>query len=656
MTLNKAIVLIPFTILAMTTIASPVSILADTLTLDSGSNPVSSANPVSSITSYTVTKVLSINTTLQYAYRNRAGLGNTTQLGTGSNPKISFISVSTVVTDASGNARATTAAVYSYVGNYSSIPTVDENGKVTTNGWLLSGTATPDSTGDYLIAAHIVVQLPEITPPPFDGYIGPTSFSPLVALNGYKLSAIDQDIPKSNGYGGHYSAGDYIYWTSFGSQAIDYYKVINYIVSENIKYVDEIGEVVAPKKNQKTTLTILSGGGMSDRVYFHEGAVNPPEISVSQIDNPDFDGGNTLVLDVATFDQTGWILSRDDVYANGVPYDITDAFSSVTNPSIPGMSVISTTDSTGNHTQITPQSIVLQGDNDVYFQPEDLNFTVTYGSDSQVVVYNVIDDTTEKSLATNRLFDIGATNALLNKTQSDFQSIADSYVNQGYSIVSVDKVPSTFDNDDTTDQVINIHLKHKTVTVTPEQPGTPGQPIDPNNPEGPKWPDGTDKNTLDKIINETIHYVYKDSSTAAPDFTNSVEFQRTATVDEVTGEVIYSDWSATDDKTSFAAVSSPEIKGYTADKKVVAEIDGLNQESSNVVEIVIYTLDASKGQNTLGKPSNTSKGQNTLDKSSVLPKTGEKSGTTLTLVGVFLLSFTLGIPFIREKRKKGDFR
>ncbi|WP_438834700.1 mucin-binding protein, partial [Lactiplantibacillus mudanjiangensis] len=46
-----------------------------------------------------------------------------------------------------------------------------------------------------------------------------------------------------------------------------------------------------------------------------------------------------------------------------------------------------------------------------------------------------------------------------------------------------------------------------------------------------------------------------------------VEFTRQVSTDAVTGEKTYGSWSADQ---SFAAVTSPELKGYTADK---AQID-----------------------------------------------------------------------------------
>ncbi len=70
--------------------------------------------------------------------------------------------------------------------------------------------------------------------------------------------------------------------------------------------------------------------------------------------------------------------------------------------------------------------------------------------------------------------------------------------------------------------------------------------------------------TESKTINETIHYVYKDGTTAHDDYVaKPVEFTREVSTDAVTGEKTYGSWSADQ---SFAAVTSPAIKGYTPDQ------------------------------------------------------------------------------------------
>ncbi|MEE6684971.1 KxYKxGKxW signal peptide domain-containing protein, partial [Limosilactobacillus fermentum] len=95
--------------------------------------------------------------------------------------------------------------------------------------------------------------------------------------------------------------------------------------------------------------------------------------------------------------------------------------------------------------------------------------------------------------------------------------------------------------------------------------------------------------TESKTINETIHYVYKDGTTAHDDYVaKPVEFTREVSTDAVTGEKTYGSWSADQ---SFDAVTSPEVKGYTADK---AQIDKqtVNGDSEDLAFTVTYTKNA----------------------------------------------------------------
>ena len=104
--------------------------------------------------------------------------------------------------------------------------------------------------------------------------------------------------------------------------------------------------------------------------------------------------------------------------------------------------------------------------------------------------------------------------------------------------------------------------------------------------------------TESKTINETIHYVYKDGTTAHDDYVaKPVEFTREVSTDAVTGEKTYGLWSADQ---SFTAVTSPELKGYTADK---AQIDKqtVNGDSKDLEFKVTYTKTPVAGGNVTAK-------------------------------------------------------
>ncbi|TVX62920.1 internalin, partial [Streptococcus pneumoniae] len=83
-----------------------------------------------------------------------------------------------------------------------------------------------------------------------------------------------------------------------------------------------------------------------------------------------------------------------------------------------------------------------------------------------------------------------------------------------------------------------------------------------------------------------IHYTYEGGAPAAPDHTSSLKFTRTATTDLVTN-VTTGDWTA-ENGTSFAAVTSPTIKGYTPDLAEVPAVDNITANSDNIEKTVVY--------------------------------------------------------------------
>ena len=146
------------------------------------------------------------------------------------------------------------------------------------------------------------------------------------------------------------------------------------------------------------------------------------------------------------------------------------------------------------------------------------------------------------------------------------------------------------DSDDTVDQEFTMDFIRRTETITPDKPGVPGTAVDPDNPDGVKWPVGSDDVTnLSKTVTETITYVGPDGDTVSPTHTDQVSFTRTATVDLVTGEITPSTtWTATNDDTTFDAVTSPVIATYYTVTPVVDAVTDLTAESQDKVVEVVY--------------------------------------------------------------------
>ncbi|HFI0354676.1 TPA: MucBP domain-containing protein, partial [Streptococcus suis] len=167
--------------------------------------------------------------------------------------------------------------------------------------------------------------------------------------------------------------------------------------------------------------------------------------------------------------------------------------------------------------------------------------------------------------------------------------------NQGYEVVRDDFTKDggqVFDTDKATDQPFEVVVREKVVTVTPEDPKNPGTEVDPKNPAGPEWPDGVKETDLNETVKRTIKYQYEDGSTAKPDVVETLTYKRTATVNLVTKQVTYGQWTSTDD--DFDKVDTPAIAGYTAEKaSVEAELD-VPATAADKEVIVRYVKDAQK--------------------------------------------------------------
>ncbi|MCO4541674.1 Levansucrase [Streptococcus infantarius subsp. infantarius] len=258
------------------------------------------------------------------------------------------------------------------------------------------------------------------------------------------------------------------------------------------------------------------------------------------------------------------------------------------------------------------------------YQPSDptKDTTITYTADQQEGSVSYVDDTTGKTLKTDRIS--GTTGS--KSSYSTSGNIAD-YKKHGYELVT-DGYPAdlTFDNDDTTAQNFTVHLKHQNI-----------------------------QSTEAKTVTETIHYQGAGNQTPA-DNTAQVTFTRQVSADTVTGEKTYGSWSADQ---SFAAVTSPVIKGYTPDRAEIGS-QTVSGDSSDLDFTVIYTKDApTKPVNpsqptTLAKPVQAGQATATNFVDQRLPQTGETDQQRMMLSGLLLLAMSsvLGLFGMTKRQRK----
>ncbi|WP_084060089.1 mucin-binding protein [Leuconostoc mesenteroides] len=411
-------------------------------------------------------------------------------------------------------------------------------------------------------------------------------------------------------------------------------------VNETVRYVDQHGHVVAKQHTDSVNFTrtvvvdnvtgevITSGAGTTawtatngDTTF---DAVVSPVVTGSVADKAqiaavtDLNADSANVTETVTYTKVGSLVpSSSDGHFPRVPTvvypnDPSDA-TKVTPAGVPTVPGYTAHDPEGH--VLTPGSS---------YQPSDptKDTTITYTADTQKGSVSYVDDTTGKTLKTDSIS--GTTGS--KSSYSTSGNIAD-YKKHGYELVT-DGYPAdlTFDNNDTTDQNFTVHLKHQNI-----------------------------QSTEAKTVTETIHYQGAGNQTPA-DNTAQVTFTRQVSTDTVTGEKTYGSWSADQ---SFAAVTSPVIKGYTPDQ---AEIGAqtVSGDASDLDFTVIYTKDApTKPVNpsqptTPAKPVQAGQAAATNFVDQQLPQTGETDQQHMTLSGLLLLAMSsvLGLFGMTKRQRK----
>ena len=214
----------------------------------------------------------------------------------------------------------------------------------------------------------------------------------------------------------------------------------------------------------------------------------------------------------------------------------------------------------------------------------DTTVTVTYSNNQVSGTIKYIDDTTGVELDSDNL-KAGKIGSIIDyKTEDKIKS----YEDQGYELVSNDFTDGSQVYKKTGNDFV-VHLKHKTQTITPNDPNpvTPGEPINPNDPNSPVYGEETDRKNLVKNASQTIHYVGAGDKTPADNVvTQKDAFTRTVTIDKVTGKVLsYTDWEG---EKTFNTVDTPVVDGYHADKKVAGGLTA-TPENPDVEETVTYS-------------------------------------------------------------------
>ncbi|MFY0444873.1 MBG domain-containing protein [Lactobacillus gasseri] len=180
----------------------------------------------------------------------------------------------------------------------------------------------------------------------------------------------------------------------------------------------------------------------------------------------------------------------------------------------------------------------------------------------------------------------------------------------GWQIVSGQDIPKTVIATPTGVPTVVVKVEHSTITVTP---GTPEKDIPTGSVPGDPSKNYEKLESLTADPTRTI--VVTDPSGKQTTVTQTVDFTRTATFDEVTGEITYSDWTSSE-PAEWQAYTAPEVAGYTATSNVSAK--PVTAETKNETVNISYTAN-----NQTGKISYVDSDGKEIDQTTISGKTGE---------------------------------
>ena len=304
----------------------------------------------------------------------------------------------------------------------------------------------------------------------------------------------------------------------------------------------------------------------------------------NQTAKPDYTSAVTFKRGYTTDNVTGKVVSYDPWTIDGKQAD-SKTFAAVTSPAVEGY--------TPNHQQINEFTVTPDS--------KDIVKTVVYVGDPQEAQAIFYDETTGKEISNTREFATGKTDETISFTK-DPNEIVKELEKQGY-VFDKDNANNNvfvagtiYDKNSEVHQYFKYYFTHATTTVTPDNPKTPADVL-PDNP-GKNYPSGVAKDDLNKTVTRTINITTPDGKTQT--ITQKAEFTRSATVDEVTGEVTYGPWSK---NVVLESVDVPNIHGYVPSASV-PEITVTPNDQDMTINITYKKLDSGKAADQGGNASN----------------------------------------------------
>ena len=198
---------------------------------------------------------------------------------------------------------------------------------------------------------------------------------------------------------------------------------------------------------------------------------------------------------------------------------------------------------------------------------KDTTVTISYTANKQQININYVDVNDGNKVVHTTIVN-GVT---------DGDSVVPNELPAGYKLVDSQSIPKAIHFNADNNDDINIKVQHATVTVTPDSPKTSSDKL-PDNPNK-TYPSGVSENDLNKTVTRTIKVTQPNGTTTKQ--VQTVKLTRTATVDEVTGEVTYGKWSTG----QWGAYDVPTLPGYTATQTEVVATSVDEHTTDQTVDI-----------------------------------------------------------------------
>ena len=248
---------------------------------------------------------------------------------------------------------------------------------------------------------------------------------------------------------------------------------------------------------------------------------------------------------------------------------------------------------------------------EVLYTPEKQRATVKFVESDANGVVKTVSNGVDVAVA-DSLTETGASGTnFTTLNQAKVDEVIKNLEAKGYTLVSDGFKAATantaFDTDKATDQEFVVKLTPKVVEVPsfdPTKPSSndnpkpePGQPVDPTKPDGPKWPSSVKDLKNTDTVKRTVKYVFENGAPVIDPTTGTqkvveqeVKFTRTSSVNLVTGEITYGDWTAAQELpavTSPTETEIPAVTNHIPSTKTVPVVT-VQAEGEDLTETVVY--------------------------------------------------------------------